>query len=149
MRSFTILLIAIIAIGTASHVSAQEEFSHLGTWKLVEIEAVDSMGNVLVDETAVLVDGMIDSTTVEYQITEFTFTLLIDGEIIGSCEYYLAPVPGTAHAYFVFDEAGSTVEEYVRNMRGKEVTATNLYVDSDSPDIDAGVIYREVLERQP
>jgi hypothetical protein len=144
--SYKKILLVVCAISASIGLQAQNDIPSelIGKWKMVNIYALDSLGNNDAAETAALMLDMVDSTIVEYVFTDSTFTLHMDGELSGTCNYTVENAN-----LIVFDENGYLIADMVNSLKLVEVTTTNLYLEAGSPDYESGIIFHEFLIKQP
>lgn len=141
MRVILTVVAFILFLGGINAQNAPDEL--IGKWKVVSVYAVDSLGTTDAEESAILTDGLVSNSVVEYQFDTTTFTLFIDAENIGSCEFTLD------NGQFQFDENGALLEEYVNNLFGLQLNPESIQVRVNSPDKESGVVWYQTLTKQP
>ncbi|MEZ5001689.1 MAG: hypothetical protein R2730_01525 [Chitinophagales bacterium] len=141
MRVILTVIAFIFFLGGINAQNAPDEL--IGKWKIVSIYAVDSLGVIDAEGTAVLTEGLVNNWVVEYQFDTSTFSLFINGELIGSRGFNLVG------QQFQFDGNGDVVGEYVNSLYGILLESNRLEVKVDSPDSQSGIVWYQTLLRNP
>ncbi|MEZ5006913.1 MAG: hypothetical protein R2728_03015 [Chitinophagales bacterium] len=146
MKYLKIVLFAALVL-CLSNLNAQENVPPelLGKWKIVNVYAVDSLGNTIAGETASLMDDLVNDNVVEYGFTDSTFTLYINGVASGSCGYIIQENT----SQLIFDANALAMSDVVRELQAIEITETDLHLEAASPDINSGIKFQEFLVKQP
>lgn len=142
------MAMAVLAFGFSNYAAAQEADAHTGKWEVVDVYAVDSTGAVDAAETEAVFNDLVTNQTTVYEITDSTFSLNVNGELVGTCAYMLVqPADGSSGVDFVFDASGEQFSDIVYKLRGKSISGTTFITEAGSPDIDSGVTFHQTLEK--
>mgnify|MGYP005667574055 CR=1 FL=1 len=116
----------------------------IGSWIVTNVYAVDTAWNNDSSETAALMADLVEDNEVIYEFSMNTFTLKINGEIVGVCGYVL-----DIESNFIFDEDGLAFQEIVKDLVGINLTTTELRLEASPPDGESQLTYHEFLTKLP